>query len=113
MPLAIILPSAGLTSASVHRNRQVQMRTLPLEVDERELSTIQATLLLLQEQLGSLPEDLSELMSERGPLMTESEVGELASRFTIRSNAESRFDPFRPGVSTLVELERAPAAVWK
>ncbi len=41
-------------------DRQVQMKRLTLVVDERELSTIQAALLLLQEQVNALPEDLAE-----------------------------------------------------
>ena len=91
------------------------MRTLTLEVDERELSTIQAALLLLQEQLGSLPEDLSELMSAYGAHLTESEVSALASRLALALGFESRFDPFRPGAQTLVEIDRtaSPALIPK
>jgi hypothetical protein len=40
------------------------MKTLALVLDERELSTIGAALLLLQEQINALPEDLSEMLSE-------------------------------------------------
>jgi len=91
------------------------MRTLTLEVDERELSTIQAALLLLQEQLGSLPEDLSELMSAYGAHLTESEVSALASRLALALGFERRFDPFRPGAHTLVEIDRtaSPALIPK
>src|SRR5215213_10708659 len=56
------------------------MKKLALEVDERELRTIQAALLLLQEQIDALPEDLAEMMTEHGPPLTEIEVGELAQR---------------------------------
>ena len=92
-------------------DRQVQMKPLTLVVDERELSTIQAALLLLQEQLGSLPEDLSELMSDYGVPLTEGEVGELASRVGLALGSESRFEPYRAGVQTLVEIDRAPARI--
>jgi hypothetical protein len=60
------------------------MKTLALVVDERELSTIEAALLLLQEQINALPEDLSEMMSEPGAPLTEMEVGELARRISMR-----------------------------
>jgi hypothetical protein len=56
------------------------MQTLTLVVDERELSTIQAALLILQEQISALPEDLAEMLSEHGPAMTEKEVGRLSRR---------------------------------
>ena len=65
-------------SSDAERDRQVQMTRLALVVDERELSTIRAALLLLQEQIGALPEDLAEMMGEHGPSMTEKEVGRLA-----------------------------------
>ena len=56
------------------------MKTLTLVVNERELSTIQAALFLLQEQVNALPEDLADMMGEHGPAMTEKEIGRLTRR---------------------------------
>ncbi len=56
------------------------MKTLTLVVNERELSTIQAALLILQEQISALPEDLAEMLSEHGPAMTDKEIGRLIRR---------------------------------
>ena len=67
------------------------MKTLALVVDERELSTIEAALLLLQEQINALPEDLSEMMSEHGAPLSEAEVGTLVRRIIVSQRAsESR-----------------------
>jgi hypothetical protein len=56
------------------------MSTITLVVDKRELSTIRAALLLLQEQIDALPEDLAEMMCEHGPPMSETEIDNLISR---------------------------------
>jgi hypothetical protein len=86
------------------------MRTLALEVDERELSTIEAALLLLQEQINALPEDLSEIMSDHGAPLTEREIGELARRIERRQRrGESRSQADLPRAETLVEIKRAAA----
>jgi hypothetical protein len=86
------------------------MRTLALEVDERELSTIEAALLLLQEQINALPEDLSEIMSDHGAPLTEREIGELARRIERRQErAASRSQADLPRAETLVEIKRAAA----
>jgi hypothetical protein len=84
------------------------MKTLALVVDERELSTIQAALLLLQEQIGALPEDLSEMMKEHGAPLTEAQVGELARRIALgqmRIRLGFLGDP--PRDETLVDIERS------
>jgi hypothetical protein len=57
-----------------------QMSTITLVVDKRELSTIRAALLLLQEQIDALPEDLAEMMCEHGPPMSATEIDNLISR---------------------------------
>lgn len=87
-------------------DRQDQMTTLALELDERELSTIQAALLLLQEQIDALPEDLSEMLSQHGLPLTETEIERLADRIAMRqvpsaSRSEADLTPSR----TLVEVE--------
>ncbi len=56
------------------------MKKLTLVVDERELSTIRAALLLLQEQVDALPEDLAEMLAEHGMPMTVSEIEHLSLR---------------------------------
>ncbi|MCB5176458.1 MULTISPECIES: hypothetical protein [Microvirga] len=56
------------------------MSTLTLLVDDRELSTIRAALLLLQEQADMLPEDLAEMVRENGPALTDTEIRQLTSR---------------------------------
>ena len=50
------------------------MKKLTLVVDERELSTIRAALLLLQEHVDALPEDLAEMLTAHGKPMTASEI---------------------------------------
>jgi hypothetical protein len=54
------------------------MKKLTLVVDERELSTIRAALLLLQEQVDALPEDLAEMIAAHGMSMTASEIEHLS-----------------------------------
>ncbi len=86
------------------------MKTLTLVVDERELRTIQAALLLLQEQIDALPEDLAEMLRERGAPLAETEIGELSRRIAIRPRRIQRH--FRGDLArgkTLVEIERAAA----
>jgi hypothetical protein len=60
------------------------MTTLTLVLDERELSTIRAALLLLLEQVNALPEDLAEMLGEHGPAMSEAEIDHLSSRLAER-----------------------------
>jgi hypothetical protein len=84
------------------------MKTLALVVDERELSTIEAALLLLQEQINALPEDLSEMMSEPGAPLTEMEVGELARRISMRRRPLTSLSQVGlPRAETVVAIERA------
>lgn len=59
------------------------MKELTLVVDERELSAIRAALLLLQEQIDVLPEDLAEMMRERGRPIDEGELDQLSQRLGI------------------------------
>jgi hypothetical protein len=56
------------------------MKKLTLVVDERELSTIRAALLLLQEQVDALPEDLAEMIARDGRPMTGAEIAHLSLR---------------------------------
>jgi hypothetical protein len=60
------------------------MKKLTLVVDERELRTIRAALLLLQEQLDALPEDLAEMVARDGQPMPGSEIEQLSLRFDER-----------------------------
>ena len=56
------------------------MKELTLVVDERELSTIKAALLLLQEQIDVLPEDLAEMLREHGRPMNEIDIDRFSRR---------------------------------
>lgn len=56
------------------------MKELTLFVDQRELSTIRAALLLLQEQIDVLPEDLVEMLRQDGSPLSEAELEELSQR---------------------------------
>lgn len=56
------------------------MKELTLFVDERELSTIRAALLLLQEQIDVLPEDLVEMLRQHGSPLNETELEGLSQR---------------------------------
>jgi hypothetical protein len=86
------------------------MTRLTLVVDERELSTIRAALLLLQEQINALPEDLADMMSERGAPLTEREVGRLAHRLASGSRPLNTSDG--AGASEMViEVERTPQTI--
>jgi hypothetical protein len=64
------------------------MNVLPLRIDKRELSTIVAALLLLQEQIDSLPEDLWDILHEHGPAFTVEQIDELVSRLSPGISAE-------------------------
>lgn len=83
------------------------MTRLTLVFDERELSNIRAALLLLQEQIGALPEDLAEMLGEHGLPMTEMEVGKLARRLAEERSgtALTATAPARRRVA--VEVERS------
>ena len=86
------------------------MKKLTLVVDERELSTIRAALLLLQEQVDALPEDLAEMIAANGMSMSVSEIEHLSLRIRetakpIRDFAEREL----PQATRLVEMERFPS----
>ncbi len=86
------------------------MKKLTLVVDERELSTIRAALLLLQEQVDALPEDLAEMLAEHGMPLTEVEIEHLSLR--LHETANPMRDPAGqelPQTTRLVEVERFPA----
>jgi hypothetical protein len=88
------------------------MKKLALVVDERELSTIRAALLLLQEQVDALPEDLAEMIAAHGMSMTASEIEHLSLR--IRETAKPIQDFAErelPQATRLVEMERFPSAI--
>jgi hypothetical protein len=74
------------------------MSTITLVVDKRELSTIRAALLLLQEQIDALPEDLAEMICERGPPMSATEIDDLIGRL-----GKGQEEPLR--LEGLVEIE--------
>jgi hypothetical protein len=83
------------------------MKTLTLVVDERDLSTIRAALLLLQEQVDALPEDLAEMVTAHGKPMTASEIEHLTLRLT--STADQNPDYTQRAYSLIdraVEVER-------
>jgi hypothetical protein len=83
------------------------MKTLTLVVDERDLSTIRAALLLLQEQVDALPEDLAEMVTGHGKPMTASEIEHLTHRLT--STADQNPDYTQRAYSLIdraVEVER-------
>jgi hypothetical protein len=77
------------------------MSTHTLVVDERELSTIRAALLLLHEQVDALPEDLAEMLCEHGPAMTETEIDHLSNRLGGRQDEPAH-------IEVLAEVERFP-----
>ena len=85
------------------------MRRLTLVVDERELSTIQAALLLLQEQINALPEDLADMLTQHAPAMTEKEIGRLVHRLTEEPQ-EHRPGRSASGRRYAVEVARSGSA---
>jgi hypothetical protein len=85
------------------------MKKLTLVVDERELSTLRAALLHLQEHVDALPEDLAEMIAAHGKAMTVSEVEGLSVRLQetarpVRDYAERKVLQ----AMRLVEVERVP-----
>jgi hypothetical protein len=87
------------------------MKKLTLVVDERELRTISAALLLLQEQVDALPEDLAEMVARDGQPMTGAEIEQLSLRFDERASLTTghRHHDY-PQFNRAVEVERFPAA---
>jgi hypothetical protein len=87
------------------------MKKLTLVVDERELRTIRAALLLLQEQLDALPEDLAEMVARDGQPMPGSEIEQLSLRFDERvSLMTDHRHQEHPQFNRAVEVERFPTA---
>jgi hypothetical protein len=85
------------------------MKKLTLVVDERELSTIRAALLLLQEHVDALPEDLAEMVAAHGMPLEVPEIEQLGLRLdesarSMRDYAERGL----PQAARLVEVERFP-----
>jgi hypothetical protein len=67
------------------------MQTLAIVVDERELSTIRAALLLFQEQVDALPEDLAEMLAACGRPLSGPEIESLSLR--LEASANQAMDP--------------------
>jgi hypothetical protein len=115
----VILLTSGLVSAAsaCSLKRQASRPTIPMKkltlvVDERELSTIRAALLLLQEHVDALPEDLAEMAAAHGAPMTVPEIERLSLRLhetakPLRDYAERKL----PQATRLVEVERFPSTV--
>lgn len=88
------------------------MKKLTLVVDDRELRTIRAALLLLQEQVDALPEDLAEMVTLDGRPMTVSEIEHL----TLRLDGAAGRTPDYPRqayplIDRTVEIERLAGSV--
>ena len=83
------------------------MKTLTLVIDKRELSTICAALLLLQENVEALPEDLAEMTAMNGTPMTASAIEQISLRLgeTARPLRDYRAREL-PQATRLVEVER-------
>ena len=83
------------------------MNKLTLVVDERELSTLRAALLLLQEQIDALPEDLAEMIGQHRPPVTATEVEQLSARLE-KETSTTRGYAVRGylNVNTVVEIDR-------
>ena len=86
------------------------MNKLTLVVDERELSTLRAALLLLQEQVDALPEDLAEMIGRHRPAVIASEIEKLSIRLDGQASTASGYaGPEYLNVHTVVEIDRVPA----
>jgi hypothetical protein len=85
------------------------MKTLTLVVDERELSTIGAALLLLQEQVDVLPEDIAKMVAAHGMPMEVPEIERLS--FRRHETERPRLDYAERELQQatgLVEVEQSP-----
>ena len=92
------------------------MKSLTLVVDDRELRTLRAALLLLHEQITALPEDLAEMMGRHGRPMTEAEIEHLSRRLDGQPTIPTGgFDGQQPPIQTLVEINRSydPASAMR
>jgi hypothetical protein len=106
---ALFPPYIVIASRDKLRGRRTPMKKLTFVVDERELSTIRAALFLLQEQLDALPEDLAEMIAERGQPMTVSEIERLSLYFDDRAKLRDHAGQELLQTTRLVEIERFPA----
>ena len=87
------------------------MNKLSLVVDERELSTLRAALLLLQEQIDALPEDLAEMIGQHRPPVTATEVEQLSARLDEQTSTPRTYTVREYlNVNTVVEIDRVSAA---
>jgi hypothetical protein len=83
------------------------MNKFTLVVDERELSTLRAALLLLQEQIDALPEDLAEMIGQHRPPVTVTEIEHLSVRLDEQTSiARSYAVREYLNVNTIVEIDR-------
>ena len=83
------------------------MNKLTLVVDERELSTLRAALLLLQEQIDALPEDLAEMIGQHRPPVTATEVEQLSVRLDAQTSIARGYAVREYlNVNTVVEIDR-------
>ena len=86
------------------------MKKLILVVDERELSTIRAALLLLQEHVDALPEDLAEMLTAHGRPMTASEIEHLSLHLDEAASPTRDYASRELSEVTKVAVERPRAA---
>jgi hypothetical protein len=83
------------------------MNKLTLVVDERELSTLRAALLLLQEQIDALPEDLAEMIGQHRPPVAATEIEHLSVRLDAQTSNARGYDVREYlNVNTVVEIDR-------
>jgi hypothetical protein len=87
------------------------MSEFTVVVDERELSTIRAALLLLQEQIDALPEDLAEMIGRHRPPVTALGIEQLSARLDKQTSPTRGYaDREYLNVNTVVEVDRFPVA---
>jgi hypothetical protein len=90
------------------------MKKLTLVVDERELSTIRAALLLFQEHIDALPEDLAEMIAKVGKPMAGLEIERLSLRLDKQTIPTHDYaEPELPQVTNVVAVERSPVAATR
>ncbi len=82
------------------------MNEFTVVVDERELSTIRAALLLLQEQIDALPEDLAEMIGQHRPPVTASEIEQLSARLDKQTSTTRGYaDREYLNVNTVIQID--------
>ena len=83
------------------------MSEFTVVVDERELSTIRAALLLLQEQIDALPEDLAEMIGRHRSPVTASGIEQLSVRLDAQTSIARGYAVREYlNVNTVVEIDR-------